>query len=78
MTPEWMADAACRGYPTEWWFPERGEMATEAKAICARCPVAEQCLELGLSMPTGGGHGYGIWGGVSIGYYGKRRLRRVS
>jgi hypothetical protein len=23
--PAWMGSAACRGMPTELWFPERGE-----------------------------------------------------
>jgi hypothetical protein len=37
----WMDQAACKGLPTERFFPEGGEhrKAAEAKAICATCQV---------------------------------------
>lgn len=59
--PAWMARAACRGEPLELFFPERGQSTAPAKAICARCPVREECLEHALD-----GHDiHGIFGGLS-------------
>ncbi len=37
--PAWMRWAACRGKPTEWFFPLRTEEVRKAKALCAKCPV---------------------------------------
>jgi WhiB family redox-sensing transcriptional regulator len=60
----WRNQAACRGMPTKWWFPERpptGPMIADmrkAKAICADCPVRLPCMEDGRDEL------YGIWGGV--------------
>jgi adenine-specific DNA glycosylase len=48
VTPDWRARAACRDYPTSWWFPgpepEDRINKEHAKAICAVCPVKGQCL----------------------------------
>lgn len=44
----------------DWWFPERGESTAPAKAICARCPVIEPCLQWALENRE-----EGIWGGTS-------------
>jgi len=63
----WQDHAACRGHDTDLWFPERGQVATEAKRICAGCTVKEPCLELGR------GEKYGVWGGVSVGFERKRQ-----
>jgi WhiB family redox-sensing transcriptional regulator len=60
----WRLEAACRGMPTGWWYPERpptGQMIAnmrKAKAICASCPVRLPCMEDGRDEL------YGIWGGV--------------
>jgi len=60
----WRTQAACRGMPTKWWFPERpptGPMIANMrkdKAICADCPVRLPCMEDGRDEL------YGIWGGV--------------
>lgn len=74
---DWMDAAACKGYPTGWWFPERGDLATamKAKAVCERCPVTRECLELGRKVSVHGG-GYGIWGGVSMTT--DRKMRRQA
>lgn len=57
----WREHAACRGYPTEMFFPERGDNAAilEAKALCARCPVRDDCLEFAVVS----GERQGVWGG---------------
>lgn len=64
MTHDWRADAACLGEDPELWFPVGTEgpaqvQAAAAQEICAHCPVAEQCYQLGLAL----GAKSGIWGG---------------
>lgn len=58
----WEADAACRNHPyPDMWFPERGEMAVHAKAICGPCPVRLDCLDFALRNRIRDG----VWGGAS-------------
>lgn len=58
--------AECKDQP-EMFFPigdtsfESKEMARQAKEICARCPLREECLEYALDTKQ---H-YGIWGGMT-------------
>lgn len=63
--PDELNDGLCRGKPTEWWFPNRGDTqrspATVAVAICRRCPVRDVCLEYSLAEPFTED---GIWGGL--------------
>jgi WhiB family redox-sensing transcriptional regulator len=66
--PAWHAQAACRGRGPELFFPPSGEDGVLAKAICARCPVREPCLEAGARE-------LGVWGGTSER---ERRRRRRS
>lgn len=40
--PTWQVHAACRGQ-TEVMFPQRGGDPREAKALCASCPVFDEC-----------------------------------
>lgn len=69
---DWMTDAACKGYPTDWWFPPHGARPTKAKTICAGCPVRDECLQHALDTDER----KGIWGGVSIDR--ERRRRRAG
>lgn len=60
----WMSDAACRGSDVSLFFPERGantHATAGPRAVCARCPVADQCLEYAMADLTL----KGIWGGKS-------------
>ena len=57
----WMEDRACVGVPVGVFFPERGHDSSVAKAICATCPVCEECLDYALRNCEK----YGIWGGTS-------------
>lgn len=66
----WMVDAACRQMPTSLFFKGRYESHAEIKAICAECPVREQCLEYGIDEP------YGMWGGMSAKQRRKLRVQR--
>jgi len=42
------------------FFPAKGQSSAEAKAICAECPVATECLAAGVA-----GNEIGVWGGTS-------------
>jgi WhiB family redox-sensing transcriptional regulator len=66
MPEPWEADAACRDSPIEWWFGEekpfgdKGPLRTrkqtaKAKAICARCPVLDDCRQwvMAVKLPYG-------------------------
>ncbi len=70
--PLWHARAACRGKGPDIFFPDRGESAAVAKALCASCPVRRQCLDVALADASV----RGIWGGVSE--RGRVGLRRGS
>jgi WhiB family redox-sensing transcriptional regulator len=66
----WREDAACRGLETDVFFPATDEEAEEAKAVCAVCPVREECLEYALATRQEDG----VWGGLTETE--RRRLRR--
>lgn len=68
----WVVRAACRGADIDLFFPSLGEKAEPAKAICATCPVTEQCLQLALDN----GEKFGVWGGLSESQ--RRKLRRAA
>lgn len=67
----WRERAACRGFPVDLWFPERGEDQTIARQICAECGCRVECLIVGLADTLVGG----IWGGLCE--RDRRRLRRL-
>jgi WhiB family transcriptional regulator, redox-sensing transcriptional regulator len=61
----WMNHAACQKADPEVFFPIGNgrlspDQAAEARAVCERCPVCDDCLR--YSLETGQGHG--IWGGT--------------
>jgi hypothetical protein len=53
---------ACRDADPGLFFPQPGESADAAIAICAGCPVRAECLELALAY----GERFGVWGGVDL------------
>ncbi|CAM5624818.1 WhiB family transcriptional regulator [Streptomyces pilosus] len=62
----WRSSAACRTEDPDLFFPIGTSgpalMQTEqAKAVCRRCRVQEQCLEWALET----GQSIGVWGGTS-------------
>lgn len=65
---DWTDAAACKGKPLEWFFPTKGGTLRQAKALCARCPVVQQCrdatdiMENGATQPV---HVHGFFGGES-------------
>jgi WhiB family transcriptional regulator, redox-sensing transcriptional regulator len=59
--PGWADQALCAQADPEAWFPEKGEAAEQAKAICAACPVLAPCRAYALARPEL----RGIWAGLS-------------
>jgi WhiB family redox-sensing transcriptional regulator len=68
-TKGWQFDAACRGEDSALFFApsyferreEKAAREHRAKAICARCPVRETCLEFALGVRES----HGVWGGLN-------------
>lgn len=66
---QWQLRAACRGPHATVFFPpssmerkdEKVQRETRAKAICATCSVAPECLDYALAIREG----HGIWGGLN-------------
>lgn len=58
---EWRHAAACRpaGIPLRVFFPERGQDAATARAVCSGCTVRSECLAEGV------GQRVGVWGGMT-------------
>ena len=70
--PDWHKDAACAGRDAACWFPERGETAEPARAVCAKCLVRVDCLAFALDNDER----FGVWGGTSPGE--RETARKVS
>src|SRR5271163_344740 len=63
---DWRQLAACRPADPELFFPVSAsgpslDQITQAKAICAGCPVRQQCLAFALDTRQN----HGVWGGMS-------------
>ena len=62
----WRDEASCLGYDPLWWFPAEWTRARpEVFAICAGCPVRDECLADALTWPVGVDRAGGIRGGVT-------------
>jgi WhiB family redox-sensing transcriptional regulator len=62
----WRALAGCRATDPDLFFPVSVSgrslaQVTEAKAICAACPVRRECLAFAIET----GQVHGIWGGLT-------------
>lgn len=66
----WIEEAACRGAGAAGFFLERGESSADAKAVCERCPVTEECLEYSQVNRIQ----HGVWGGRTE--VERKRMRR--
>jgi hypothetical protein len=53
----WRARAACRGLGPDLFYDDDPRIEAQARAVCARCPVAVQCGLAGRHEPAG------VWGG---------------
>lgn len=58
---EWRELALCAQIDGDLFFPEKGESASLARSVCARCPVSEECLAFALAT----NEREGIWGGLT-------------
>lgn len=63
---DWRHDAICRGEDPELFFPVGTSgpallQTEQAKAVCCRCPVTEECLAWAFES----GQDAGVWGGMS-------------
>lgn len=73
---DWRDSAACCDEEDpEVFFPKGSDgpwvlVIEEAKAVCRRCPVMEECLQWALET----GQDFGVWGGLSE--WDRRRLQR--
>jgi WhiB family transcriptional regulator, redox-sensing transcriptional regulator len=68
MNMSWRSKAACNGLDPSIFYPDENDDASDAKAVCASCPVQVQCLEHAL----GRREKEGIWGGCT-----ERDRRRI-
>ncbi|MFE5842009.1 WhiB family transcriptional regulator [Streptomyces niveus] len=71
---DWRLAAVCCDEDPELFYPIGNTgpalvQIEEAKAVCRRCPVREQCLQWALEN----GQDHGVWGGLSVD---ERRARR--
>lgn len=69
---KWRSKAACQGWDTNVFFPQRGHLVAQAKRICADCPVTRECLEWAEETSTY----HGVFGGLSPNE--RERLRRTK
>lgn len=63
---DWRVEAECRSLDTAIFFPDPdgpayAEGVSDAKSICAVCPVAGQCLEFAIRTRQDDG----VWGGAT-------------
>ncbi|MEU2159899.1 WhiB family transcriptional regulator [Streptomyces chengbuensis] len=77
----WRLDATCLGEDPDLFFPigigNSGPtllQTAEAKAVCRRCPVVEQCLDWAVER----GPVDGIWGGTTESERRAISRRRIS
>lgn len=75
---DWRQYAACAGEDTDLFFPlgagaEFDAQIDEAKSICRRCPVREECLDSSLERPDR----HGIFGGFTADERLKLRRREM-
>jgi WhiB family redox-sensing transcriptional regulator len=59
--PSWQKKAACRGADSDIFFLDRGGSSRKARAMCARCPVKDACLDFALKNDLS----QGIFGGMT-------------
>lgn len=72
--PPWMARRDPRCNDPALFFPAQGRSAEAAKAVCADCPVVQQCADYALAD-----HGLeGVWGGMTAGERDRIRQQRVA
>lgn len=67
----WTRHAACQGHDPDLWFLDQHDGSyTEARTICADCPVKTECLAWAVETNTQ----FGMWGGLAP--HQRQHLRR--
>ena len=68
----WQEFSNCLGVDPDLFFPDREDVqgVARAKAVCATCPVREDCLAFAVEL----NQSEGVWGGHTPAE--RRRLRR--
>lgn len=62
-TANWRDQASCKTRPDLNWYPGQGEQFDEQLAVCAGCPVRDDCIAEALAATEY--DDLGIWGGMS-------------
>lgn len=57
----WATYAACKGEHGMIFFPQNKREEAAAVAICASCPVREECLDHAIAT----NERFGVWGGLT-------------
>lgn len=68
----WQFRALCAQTGPEAFYPEKGITSKDAKKICKRCPVVEDCLEAALAVDAD--KDYGVWGNTTE--HQRRKIRK--
>jgi WhiB family redox-sensing transcriptional regulator len=68
----WKADAACRNLDTDLFFPDNEAASGPALAVCAICPVRQECLDFAIRTRQHDG----VWGGRTESE--RKRIRRQA
>lgn len=69
----WQDRANCLGTDPEIFFPKIGKRSDEAEAVCAECPVQQQCRAYADALDEK----FGVWGGESEQDRKRRRKREL-
>lgn len=65
----WQAEALCRQFDPDTWFPDPSEVPENARRVCRLCPVRMECVTAAIASDEK----YGVWGGFLA-----RHLPRVA
>jgi len=57
----WVERALCAQVDGDLFYPDKGSSSRAAKAVCARCPVRQECLEWALRTREP----FGVLGGMT-------------
>lgn len=57
----WQRSASCAGLESSIFYPPTDEESGHAKAVCAECPVRQDCLEFAITVREK----EGVWGGAT-------------
>jgi WhiB family transcriptional regulator, redox-sensing transcriptional regulator len=78
---EWQMQGTCRTADPEAFFPaeasrgrNRASIENRAKAMCAQCPVIEECLDHAMRVREP----YGVWGGLTAEERNQLQRRRAG